>query len=79
MKEINQWRFPNGIKVIKQSFDYDLYCFEVYNNDEYLGTIYPSCIQDMHACVRDLNAGIDPITGSWEDGNGNTCSLDGWE
>ena len=25
-----------------------------------------------------LDEGTDPITGGWEDGNGNTCSLDGW-
>lgn len=35
-------------------------------------------IEDMQACIHDLDAGTDPVTGGWEDGNGDTCSLDGW-
>lgn len=78
MEEMRTWSFPNGIEVTEQPFDYDLHCLEVYNNGKYLGTVYPGSIEDMQACIHDLDAGTDPVTGGWEDGNGNTCSLDGW-
>lgn len=75
---MKEWIFDNGIKVVEAEFDYDLHCLEVYNSNEYLGTVYPDSIESMESCFRDLDAGKDPISGRWEDGRGNICTLDGW-
>lgn len=72
------WKFENGIEVYEAEHDYDLHCLEVYNRDDYLGTIYPNTIEDMEDCVKDLDDGSDPITDGWEDGMGHCCTLDGW-
>ena len=75
---MKEWNFENGICVVESEFDGDLHIFVVYNGDEYLGTIYPACIEDMKDCIKKLNSGKDPITEGWEDGYGHTCTLDGW-
>lgn len=75
---MKNWTFDNGIEVYESEFDYDLHCLKVYNGDNYLGTVYPDSIEDMKSCFKDLDAGNDPITGGWEDGMGNSCTLDGW-
>lgn len=46
--------------------------------EEKLGTIYPDNIGDMESCIESLDAGEDPISGHWEDGCGNLCTLQGW-
>ena len=76
---MRDWKFENGIEVYESEFDYDLHCFKVYNGDEFLGIVYPDCIEDMEGCIEDFDAGIDPISGMWEDGRGNSCTLQGWE
>lgn len=76
--EMQSWIFDNGIKVYEEDFDNDLHCLAVYNRDEKLGTIYPDNIGDMESCIESLDAGEDPISGHWEDGRGNLCTLDGW-
>lgn len=75
---LRKWNFENGISVVECDFDFDLYCFEVYNGEKYLGTIYPDSIESMKSCIADLENGKDPITNGWEDGCGNACTLDGW-
>lgn len=74
---MNSWIFGN-IEVYEIDHDADLHAFSVYNGDEKLGTIYPNELDDMNACIEALNAGSNPIEDGWEDGCGNTCSLDGW-
>lgn len=81
--DMREWKFINGIKVCEDEHDYDLHKFRVYDlifmdNYRFLGYIYPDSIEDMEECIAKLDAGEDPITGSWEDGCGNGCSLDGW-
>jgi hypothetical protein len=76
---MRKWIFENGIEVYESDFDYSLHCFKVYNGDEFLGVVYPDTIESMQSCIDDLNAGIDPISGGWEDGCGNACTIDGWE
>lgn len=50
----------------------------MYHFDKYLGAVYPYSIDDMEACIVELDNGNDPITDKWEDGLGNCCTLDGW-
>lgn len=76
---MKNWKFKSGIEVYESKFDYDLHCFKVYNGDNYLGAIYPQTIDDMLQVIDNLNNDHDPIDESWEDGCGNTCTLDGWE
>lgn len=76
--DMRTWKFTNDIIVEEEAFDYDLHIFAVYHKDRYLGRIYPCDIDAMRSCIKDLDAGKDPITEKWEDGCGNTCSLDGW-
>ena len=75
---MKEWKFENGIEVFESDYDYSLHCLKVYNGEEYLGTIYPSAIDDMENCFEYLDNGDDPITFGWEDGCGNFCTLDGW-
>lgn len=72
------WTFENGITVEETTYDYDLHAFEVYNDGELLGTVYPGDLEDMERCIAELDNGNDPITDKWEDGLGNTCTLEGW-
>ena len=75
---MNEWLFENGTRVTEENFDYDLHCFNVYSDNRLLGTIYPDSLDNMKSCIEQLNAGEDPISGMWEDGNGNSCTLNGW-
>lgn len=72
------WKFEDGIEVYEVDFDGDLHNFNVYNGDDFLGTVYPASVADMNTCIKDLNEGSNPIVDGWEDGNGNTCTLEGW-
>lgn len=75
---MNTWN-NNGYTIEEVAFDGDLHAFEVYNaDDELLGTIYPASIEDMNSCIAALDAGKDPVTDGWEDGNGNVCTVNGW-
>lgn len=76
---MKEWNFENGIRVVEEDCDDELHCFKAYNNNEYLGTIFPDTLEDMKDCIKCLNRGEDPISGDWEDGLGNSCTLDGWE
>lgn len=76
--EFKEWQFENGIKVCEDEYDYNLHCLNVYNKDDYLGVIYPNTIGDMLKYRVALSNGEDPISGGWEDGCGNVCTLDGW-
>ncbi len=76
---MREWTFENGIIVQEEKFEHALHCFKVYNGNNYLGTVYPATIENMESCIASLDSGEDPISGMWEDGNGNSCSLNGWE
>ena len=76
-KEMQEWKFENGIEVYEGEYDYDVHCFKVYKGN-YLGTVYPETVEDMNACIERLDAGFDPISDGWEDGLGNACTLNGW-
>lgn len=67
------WSFENGIEVYEHS-EY----FAVYNGDTLLGYIHPDTLEGFDDCRKALDSGEDPITGGWEDGLGNSCSLCGW-
>lgn len=73
------WKFENGITVYSKEWSYCDYAFDVYNADgKFLGGIYPDTDEDSESCVKDLDDGSEPITDGWEDGCGNSCSIDGW-
>ena len=75
---MREWNFKNGIRVVETEYDYDLHSLKVYNGEKYLGVVYPADVDDMMKCFDELDAGNDPISDKWEDGCGNTCTLDGW-
>lgn len=54
-------------------YDHDLKAFEVVQGDT-VQTIYPATIEDMQDIIADLDNG-DDVNG-WEDGMGNTISLE---
>jgi hypothetical protein len=67
------------VTIEEVDFDYDLHQFEVYNHaGAYLGSITPATIEDMNYVIADLDKGGCPVRDGWEDGMGNTCSLEGW-
>lgn len=68
------WEFENGITVEGDGSE----IFSVNLNGEFLGYIVCGDYADYKNCTAELNSGIDPITGGWEDGNGNPCTLSGW-
>lgn len=63
-----------GYTVEEVEFDHDLHEFEVKKGDEVIATITPGSIEDMQAIIEDLDNGED--VNGWEDGNGNTISVD---
>lgn len=72
------WK-TNVVTINEVDFDHDLHAFEVYSpNEKLLGIINPDSVEDMHRIIGDLNKGACPVTDRWEDGNGNTCTIEGW-
>lgn len=72
------WK-TNLVTVEEVAFDHDLHTFEVYNHaGAKLGTITPASIEDMNDLIADLDDGACPVADNWEDGNGNTCNINGW-
>ncbi|WP_405101517.1 hypothetical protein [Oceanobacillus sp. FSL H7-0719] len=65
------WEFENYV-VYKET---DVLRFENLDGD-ILG--YVSFDDGGEEMTRELNRGIDPIAEGWEDGIGNTISLNGW-
>lgn len=61
------------VEVVEKDFDYDLHEFDVYYQDQLIGTITPDCIEDMEDIKTALDRGESPI--GWEDGSGNTITL----
>lgn len=75
-----EWTTKN-VTIIRNGFDHELSYFEVYDNKpnpKYLGDIVPSDIENMSAIISGLNMGACPISERWEDGNGNTCNMEGF-
>ena len=68
------WEFKNGITVEGDGSA----VFSVNLDGDFLGHIVCGDYADYKNCTAELNSGIDPITGGWEDGNGNPCTLSGW-
>lgn len=67
------------VNVVEVPFDYEIHSFDVFTLDgKRLGGIYPSNIIDMKAMINALDNGQCPIADEWEDGEGNSCTLDGW-
>lgn len=67
------------VTVCLVDFDGDLKHFWVYNLEEsFLGEIRPDNIEDMNHCIEALDNGECPIRDMWEDGNGISCTIDGW-
>lgn len=75
---MREWTFKNEITVEEIAYDGDLHAFEVSHNGKRLGSIYPDTIEDMKSCITELDAGHDPISAGWEDGLGNSCTMNGW-
>lgn len=75
-----EWTTKN-VNIVMVDFDGDLKDFEVYSNEdnEYLGLISSNTIENMNEIIEALNKNVDPIEEGWEDGNGNTLTLDGWK
>lgn len=59
----NEW-VEKGYTVIAAEHDYDLKKFEVYQEDELVGTIYPDDLEQQEQIIKDLN---------------NHVNVDGWE
>ncbi len=59
----NEWVEKN-YTVVAAEHDYDLKKFEVYQEDELIGTIYPDDLQQQEQIINDLN---------------NHVNVDGWE
>jgi hypothetical protein len=75
---IMEWTTKN-VTVKAVSIDADLHEFVCYNHDgKLLGTITPGDLDDMNNCIKELNEGGCPIADRWEDGMGNTCTIEGW-
>ena len=72
------WTFSDGIYVREAEFDGNLRIFEVFNGDDYLGDVTPPDVENMELLEKELDNGANPISGDWEDGMGNSCTLDGW-
>lgn len=65
--------------VVEKDFDKDLHSFDVYALDgSALGEIIPADMGNYSECVVKLEVGECPICDKWDDGLGNTCSLEGW-
>lgn len=76
---MNTWT-TDLVTVNEIPFDNTLHAFEVLNLDgAFLGTINPATIEDMNQIISDLNNGDCPVADGWEDGNGNTCTIEGWD
>lgn len=67
-----------GYTVQEVEFDGDLHHFEVIQSVNggavHIATIEPETIDDMKEIIADLDAGED--VNGWEDGNGNTISIE---
>lgn len=73
MAEFRTWEREN-YTVNEVAFDHDLHEFEVVQNDEIVATINPNTLENQAQIIADLDNGED--VDGWEDGNGNTISLD---
>lgn len=74
--EMKTWTIKDGdieLEVVEKPFNYDLHEFEVYYQDQLIGTITPDTIEDMENIKADLDRGESPI--GWEDGMGNTIYI----
>lgn len=68
-----------SVKVEEVKHDGDLNRFVVSDLEgNFLGHITPSDTETMLLIRDELNIGHCPIADAWEDGNGNTCNLEGW-
>ena len=61
------------VEVVEKDFDYDLHEFDVYYQDQLIGTITPDSVEAMEDIKTALDRGESPI--GWEDGMGGTITL----
>ena len=68
------------VTVVLEKYNYHLGRFDVFRNSDkaYLGPIFPPDIDTEALLAADLDEGACPIADHWEDGDGNTCHIDGW-
>lgn len=62
-----------GYQVVEVPFNYDLHEFEIWKEDEKVGTITPADLEDQERIIGELDAGED--VNGWEDGMGNTITV----
>jgi hypothetical protein len=76
---LRTWVTAN-VLVTEEGFDYKRHIFSIYTKTgiKFLGYIYPDDAEDFENCVIELDNGECPITNKWEDGNGNTVTMNGW-
>lgn len=74
------WNTEN-CHVMEQNFNYSLHRLAIFTADakRFLGYVTPATVEDFDHCVEDLDNGGCPVRDGWEDGQGNTCNLDGWD
>lgn len=73
-KEMNNkiW-VEKGYTVIAAEHDYDLKKFEVYQEDELVGTIYPDDLESQEQIIKGLNNHVN--VNGWADGQGGEIEL----
>jgi hypothetical protein len=70
---MNLWVTENAKVVLQHGV------FTVYNlDDEKIGTIVPGDGEALNTMSDQLDDGECPIADAWEDGAGNTCTIEGW-
>lgn len=75
---MKKWK-TKYVEVEEIKFDGDLHQLSVASHEGiHLGLITPVNIENMNDIIDELDVGRCPIVDAWEDGNGNTCTMDGW-
>lgn len=75
----NKWTCPKcECEILKEEYDNALNSFVVWYGNTRLGDIIPNNITDMHTAIELLDNGGCPVCDGWEDGFGNSCTLQGW-
>ena len=81
IEEVYLWKVTKcprcGAYTCEREFDYDLNCFDIYNElHEFVASVYPDSIEDMKECRKALKDGECPLCDNWEDGLGRTLGHD---
>ena len=68
------WKREN-YTVVEKEFDNDLHEFDIIKEGEAIATITPCSLDEMQGIIKDLDNG--ECVDGWEDGKGNTISING--